>query len=53
MPPVQRPGGGEARAKRRQGGGIKDKEREKRMKGQSAHATWKSETEMQLRQTYD
>eukprot|EP00899_Mesostigma_viride_P009941 jgi/Mesvir1/18949/Mv18918-RA.1 len=32
---------------------IKDKERLKRMKGQSTHATWKSETEMQLRQTYD
>lgn len=32
---------------------VKDKEKVKRMKGQSTHATWKSETEMQLRQTYD
>ncbi|KAL2476901.1 hypothetical protein Fot_46493 [Forsythia ovata] len=32
---------------------IKDKEKSKRMKGQSSHATWKSETEMQLRQQFD
>lgn len=32
---------------------IKDKEKNKRMKGQSSHATWKSETEMQLRQQFD
>jgi uncharacterized Zn finger protein (UPF0148 family) len=32
---------------------IKDKERNKRMKGQSSHATWKSETEMHLRQQFD
>lgn len=34
-------------------GVVKDKEKNKRMKGQSSHATWKSETEMQLRQHYD
>lgn len=39
--------------KRDKEGGVKDKEKLKRMKGQSSHATWKSETEMQLRQTYD
>lgn len=39
-------------AKKRDGS-VKDKEKTKRMKGQSTHATWKSETEMQLRQTYD
>ncbi|EFJ28170.1 hypothetical protein SELMODRAFT_94044, partial [Selaginella moellendorffii] len=32
---------------------VKDKEKSKRMKGQSSHATWKSETEMQLRQQFD
>ncbi|CAM6110782.1 unnamed protein product [Calypogeia fissa] len=32
---------------------IKDKEKNKRMKGQSSHATWKSETEMHLRQQFD
>ncbi|XP_038975663.1 uncharacterized protein LOC120106706 [Phoenix dactylifera] len=32
---------------------VKDKEKSKRMKGQSSHSTWKSETEMQLRQQYD
>lgn len=32
---------------------LKDKEKSKRMKGQSSHATWKSETEMQLRQQFD
>lgn len=35
------------------GSTIKDKEKSKRMKGQSSHATWKSETEMQLRQQFD
>lgn len=35
------------------GSTVKDKEKLKRMKGQSSHATWKSETEMQLRQQYD
>ena len=34
-------------------GVVKDKEKNKRIKGQSSHATWKSETEMQLRQHYD
>ncbi|KAI5661408.1 hypothetical protein M9H77_20731 [Catharanthus roseus] len=34
-------------------GTVKDKEKLKRMKGQSSHATWKSETEMQLRQQFD
>ncbi|XP_078444292.1 plant/protein [Wolffia australiana] len=37
----------------RKGSMIKDKEKSKRMKGQSSHATWKSETEMQLRQQFD
>ncbi|KAF4375876.1 uncharacterized protein LOC115725034 [Cannabis sativa] len=32
---------------------VKDKEKNKRMKGQSSHATWKSETEMHLRQQFD
>lgn len=31
----------------------KDKEKEKRMKGQSTHKEWKSEAEMMLRQQYD
>jgi hypothetical protein len=31
----------------------KDKEKEKRMKGQSSHAEWKTEAEMALRQQYD
>lgn len=56
MPPQGReqgrPGQGGAK-KRDKEGGVKDKEKLKRMKGQSSHATWKSETEMQLRQTYD
>ena len=30
-----------------------DKEKEKREKGQSTHASWKSEAEMVLRQQYD
>ncbi|KAL5703944.1 hypothetical protein ACHQM5_022434 [Ranunculus cassubicifolius] len=38
---------------KRKGSMIKDKEKSKRMKGQSSHATWKSETEMQLRQQFD
>lgn len=38
---------------RKKGSVIKDKEKLKRMKGQSSHASWKSETEMQLRQQYD
>lgn len=32
---------------------TRDKEKNKRMKGQSSHATWKSETEMVLRQQFD
>lgn len=32
---------------------IKEKEKMKRMKGQSSHATWKSETFMKLRQEFD
>ena len=53
-----RPGGrgsGEegAGSRKKKEGAVKDKEKSKRMKGQSSHATWKSETEMQLRQTYD
>ncbi len=31
----------------------RDKEKRKRMSGQSAIATWKTEGEMQLRQLYD
>jgi hypothetical protein len=31
----------------------KDREREKRMKGQSSHQVWKSEAEMVLRQQFD
>lgn len=38
---------------KRRGSKIKDKERSKRMKGQSSHASWKSETEMHLRQQFD
>ncbi|WRX14502.1 hypothetical protein QQP08_006989 [Theobroma cacao] len=38
---------------KKKGSTIKDKEKGKRMKGQSSHATWKSETEMQLRQQFD
>ncbi|OEL22697.1 hypothetical protein BAE44_0016285 [Dichanthelium oligosanthes] len=32
---------------------VKDKEKVKRMRGQSSHASWKSETEMALRQQFD
>lgn len=32
---------------------VKERERLKRKKGQSSHATWKPETWMQLRQQYD
>ncbi|WJZ99901.1 hypothetical protein VitviT2T_018308 [Vitis vinifera] len=35
---------------KKKGSTIKEKEKNKRMKGQSSHASWKSETEMQLRQ---
>ncbi|XP_027347346.1 uncharacterized protein LOC113858793 [Abrus precatorius] len=38
---------------KKKGSTIKDKEKSKRMKGQSSHASWKSETEMQLRQQFD
>lgn len=38
---------------KKKGSVIKDKEKSKRMKGQSSHATWKSETEMHLRQQFD
>lgn len=40
-------------AAKKKGSLIKDKEKNKRMKGQSSHSTWKSETEMQLRQQFD
>ncbi|KAK9134661.1 hypothetical protein Syun_013991 [Stephania yunnanensis] len=40
-------------SKKKKGSPIKDKENIKRMRGQSSHATWKSETEMQLRQQFD
>ncbi|CAH8389534.1 unnamed protein product [Eruca vesicaria subsp. sativa] len=38
---------------KKRGSAIKDKEKSKRMRGQSSHASWKSETEMQLRQHFD
>ncbi|KAG2293473.1 hypothetical protein Bca4012_005529 [Brassica carinata] len=38
---------------KKKGSTIKDKEKSKRMRGQSSHASWKSETEMQLRQNFD
>ncbi|KAF9610353.1 hypothetical protein IFM89_022023 [Coptis chinensis] len=38
---------------KKKGSTVKDKEKNKRMKGQSSHSTWKSETEMQLRQQFD
>ncbi|CAI9104008.1 OLC1v1002610C1 [Oldenlandia corymbosa var. corymbosa] len=38
---------------KKKGSAVKDKEKLKRMKGQSSHATWKSETEMHLRQQFD
>ncbi|VVB17966.1 unnamed protein product [Arabis nemorensis] len=38
---------------KKRGSLIKDKEKSKRMRGQSSHASWKSETEMQLRQHFD
>ncbi|CAH2043566.1 unnamed protein product, partial [Thlaspi arvense] len=38
---------------KKRGSAVKDKEKSKRMRGQSSHATWKSETEMQLRQHFD
>ncbi|KAL0902871.1 hypothetical protein M5K25_028453 [Dendrobium thyrsiflorum] len=40
-------------SEKKKGSTIKDKEKSKRMKGQSSHAAWKSETEMQLRQQFD
>ncbi|KAJ0975077.1 hypothetical protein J5N97_017042 [Dioscorea zingiberensis] len=40
-------------SEKKKGSTVKDKEKSKRMKGQSSHATWKSETEMQLRQQFD
>ncbi|KNA05395.1 hypothetical protein SOVF_190740 [Spinacia oleracea] len=38
---------------KKKGSTVKDKEKIKRMRGQSSHASWKSETEMHLRQTFD
>ncbi|XP_062177933.1 uncharacterized protein LOC133882733 [Alnus glutinosa] len=38
---------------KKKGSMVKEKEKNKRMKGQSSHATWKSETEMHLRQQFD
>lgn len=43
----------ETEAAKKKGSAVKDKEKLKRMKGQSSHASWKSETEMQLRQQFD
>jgi hypothetical protein len=45
--------GPSAAADKKRGNKVKDKEHQKRMKGQSAHSTWKSETEMSLRQQFD
>ena len=44
-------GGGAALPRQQQD--RKDREKNKRMKGQSPHASWKSEAEMVLRQQYD
>ncbi|XP_062220350.1 uncharacterized protein LOC133919833 [Phragmites australis] len=38
---------------KKRGSAVKDKEKIKRMRGQSSHASWKSETEMALRQQFD
>ncbi|KAJ1281096.1 hypothetical protein BS78_04G282000 [Paspalum vaginatum] len=38
---------------KKKGSTVKDKEKIKRMRGQSSHAAWKSETEMALRQQFD
>ncbi|XP_006647912.1 uncharacterized protein LOC102707374 [Oryza brachyantha] len=38
---------------KKKGSTVKDKEKIKRMRGQSSHASWKSETEMALRQQFD
>lgn len=38
---------------KKKGSTIKDKEKIKRTRGQSSHASWKSETEMALRQQFD
>ncbi|XP_021753160.1 uncharacterized protein LOC110718604 isoform X1 [Chenopodium quinoa] len=38
---------------KKKGSTVKDKEKNKRLKGQSSHASWKSETEMHLRQQFD
>ncbi|KAL8128482.1 hypothetical protein V2J09_017637 [Rumex salicifolius] len=40
-------------ALKKKGSTVKDKEKVKRMRGQSSHASWKSETEMHLRQQFD
>ncbi|KAF2309018.1 hypothetical protein GH714_000126 [Hevea brasiliensis] len=48
-----RPPNDTSKEPKKKGSTIKDKEKSKRMKGQSSHATWKSETEMQLRQQFD
>ncbi|KAL2651893.1 hypothetical protein R1flu_020021 [Riccia fluitans] len=52
-PAVEQKKASTGEAEKRSGSKIKDKEKNKRMKGQSSHATWKSETEMQLRQHFD
>lgn len=44
-------GGGAALPRQQQD--RKDREKDKRMRGQSTHASWKSEAEMVLRQQYD
>lgn len=47
------PGNPNHENEKKKGSTIKDKEKSKRLKGQSSHASWKSETEMQLRQQFD
>lgn len=48
-----RPPADTSKEPKKKGSTVKDKEKSKRMKGQSSHASWKSETEMQLRQQFD
>ncbi|XP_059297093.1 uncharacterized protein LOC132050070 isoform X1 [Lycium ferocissimum] len=48
-----RPVNSDEESVKKKGSTVKDKEKNKRMKGQSSHATWKSETEMHLRQQFD
>lgn len=51
--PKERTRGDVGGIRKRTRGCRADKEKAKRMKGQSTHARWKSEAEMLLRQQYD